>query len=113
MNHDGFRDFLKAEMKQRNMVPRAFAAFIGVSHTTIVRFTADPMREENIPTLEFLLKLSQATNTSLNALLVLCFPEVARPLEIDPELALISESIAALPSESRQMVMKFVRSLRE
>ncbi len=113
MNHDGFRDFLKNEMKQRNMSMREFAALIGISHTTIVRFTADPLRSENIPTIDLLEKLSQATNVSLSALLALCFPETARKLEVDPEVALIADEIASLPSESRQIVMKFVRSLRE
>ena len=113
MDYNGFREFLKSEIKQRNVSVREFAVRVDVSHTTILRFIEDNPNKPNVPTVELLEKLSQATGISLNTLLAICFPDTARQLEIDPEVGLITDSISKLPSGSRQMVLKFVRSLLE
>ncbi len=113
MDHEAFRTFLKSEIARRNLSVREFASLVKVSHTTIQRFTDDAPARQYVPTLDFLAKLAAGTGVSLNTLLSICFPLVARPPGGDPDIDLIIDGILRLSPEARQMVLKFVRSIQE
>jgi len=113
MDHAAFRAFLRAEMERRRLSIREFAAQVKVSHTTIQRFVDENPAKLYVPTLDFLDKLSIATGASLNTLLAICFPESARKLEIDPEVAIICDMAARLPIATRQAVLRFMRSFED
>src|SRR5258705_13152584 len=113
MDYEAFRGFLKGEIDRRKVSVTEFAALVKVSHTTILRFTAVEPSKIYVPTLEFLNKLSIATGISLNSLLAICFPDTARKLDVDPDIAIICDIASHLPAATRQIVLRFMRSLEE
>lgn len=113
MDYEAFRGFLKGELERRKMSVTEFAMLVKVSHTTILRFIADKPAKVYIPTVELLDKLSVATGVSLNTLLAVCFPETARKLEIDPDVAIICDIVSRLPVTTRQAVLRYIRSFEE
>ncbi len=100
-------------MERRKVSIREFAAQVKVSHTTIQRFVDENPTKLYVPTLDLLEKLSAATGVSLNTLLAICFPDTARKLDIDPEIAIICDIASHLPPATRQAVLRFMRSFEE
>jgi transcriptional regulator with XRE-family HTH domain len=113
MEHHAFRTFLKSEMERRNVSIREFASLVKVSHTTIQRFVDDKSTKRYVPTLDFLDKLAAATGVSLNTLLAICFPETARTIDVDPDVAMICDLVSHLSLSTRQTVIRFIRSFEE
>ena len=97
-------EFIEQEIHKRQMSAREFAEFIGVTHPTIIKFREHGKKEVGNPSIDFLIKLAQATNTSLVALLAMSFPNAAPLLAIDPTAYIISERIQKLPDHIRQAI---------
>lgn len=102
-NTDGLREFVQTEIRKRDMSARQFAAFVGVSHTTIDR-VLDP-RQALSPSLEFLSKLGQATETNIRYLVSLVYPQ---DTETDPEAEILATQISALPPEEREFIRTYL-----
>jgi transcriptional regulator with XRE-family HTH domain len=97
-------DFIDQELHKRQMSVREFAEFVGVTHPTIIKFREHGKKDVGSPSIEFLIKLAQATNTSLVALLAMAFPDAAPLLQVDPPTLILSQRIQKLPDHIRQAI---------
>jgi transcriptional regulator with XRE-family HTH domain len=102
-----FSEFIRQEISKRSMSARAFAAFIGVTHSTINRFS-DPT-ESGLPSLEFLRRLSIKTQVDICTIIGLIFPELVPSTNIETSAIILAEQIEHLPSNIRQVVESIVR----
>jgi transcriptional regulator with XRE-family HTH domain len=98
-------EFISDELRKRDMSATRFAKIVGVDPSTITK----AMRFDNPPepSLEFLVKLSNATSVSLMTLLAIAFPE-AEQIEIDTESRLLAERISQLPADRREIAEAFI-----
>jgi transcriptional regulator with XRE-family HTH domain len=96
--------FIDQEIRKRQMSVREFAEFVGVTHPTIMKFREHGTKDVGNPSMEFLIKLAQKTNTNLVALLALAFPDAAPLLNIDPDTLILSQRIQRLPAHIRQAI---------
>ncbi len=97
-------DFIDQEIHKRKMSVREFADFVGVTHPTIIKFREHGKKDVGNPSIEFLIKLAQTTNTSLIALLAIAFPDAAPLLDIDTDTLILSQRIEKLPDHIRQAI---------
>lgn len=98
-------DFLLSEMHQRRMSARAFADFVGVTHSTINKFLAFGERDVGYPSIDFLAKVATATKTDIRYLIALVVPEAVLPdAEISLDAIRLSKKIEQLPEEHRKMI---------
>lgn len=104
------RHFILNEMHARDMSARQFAEFIGVSNATISR-AIDP-RQAPTPSLEFLLKLSDATNVNFAHLAALAYPEVAQKMKPSASSQILAQLIEDLPENLREAVVALIRGGR-
>ncbi len=95
-------NFVLAEMHKLNMSAREFAKYVGVSNTTINRMV-DP-EDESIPTLEFLLKLADATQTDITALLAKTFPETIGRFGLSADARIFGRRYEQAPPHIREAV---------
>jgi transcriptional regulator with XRE-family HTH domain len=110
VDYKAFKEFLKDEMAKRGMSAREFAAFIGVTHTTINRFTSDDPPKKSIPSMDFLAKLCDKTHTDFSWLLGLVFPRIAHRLKIDPGIVRLAQQLSALPEPIRDVIKAILAS---
>lgn len=102
-----FQKFLQQAINERNMSMREFAVLMGVSHPTISRLL-DP-REPVMPTLEFLFKLSEATNADVCELVRMVAPSHLGISRKPSAWALaIAERVERLSPEVRQIMDDFL-----
>lgn len=94
-----FNEFIELEMKKRDMSIREFSRFVGLSHSAVSKYLNNP-QEKNI-SIEFMVKVSEGTNTDLTSIVAMVYPEQTT---INPEVQILAERIAKLPPEKRQMV---------
>lgn len=92
-------EFINEEMRKRNMSMREFAAFMGTTHASISRALARD--EDTLPTLEFLVKLAQATKVDICTIVALVVPDASR---LDAEVLLLAQAIAKLPPDKQALV---------
>ena len=97
-------EFLDQEIRKRQMSVREFAEFVGVTHPTIIKFREHGKADVGSPSIEFLIKLAQKTDTSLVALLAMAFPDAAPLLDVDPAAFILSQRIQKLPKHIRQAI---------
>jgi transcriptional regulator with XRE-family HTH domain len=97
-------DFLDQEIHKRKMSVREFADLVGVTHPTIIKFREHGKKDVGNPSIEFLIKLAQATNTSLIALLAMSFPDAVPLLDVDADTLILSQRIQKLPDHIRQAI---------
>jgi transcriptional regulator with XRE-family HTH domain len=97
-------DFLDQELHKRQMSVREFAEYVGVTHPTIIKFREHGKKDVGNPSIDFLVKLAQKTDTNLVALLAMSFPEAAPLLDIDPATLILSQRIQRLPDHIRQAI---------
>ena len=102
-----FRDFILDQLRQRDMSARQFAIFADVDPSTITRAidATNPAR----PGLDFLFKLSKATQISLGALTELAYPEMAQETELSPDAKILAQRIEQLPERKRELVLDILR----
>lgn len=96
-------EFIAAQLHDRDMSARQFADLVKVNHSTI---TKAMYKEPPIPSMEFLLKLSKATNTSLITIISLAFPN--ENLDVDLDARTLAERIMQLPPEKREIAEAFI-----
>lgn len=102
------REFIANEVKRREMSARQFADLVGVNHKTINKFL-DTKSDPGNPSMEFLLKLSRATNTSIITLIELAYPEVRESLSgPTPSAEVLAERIDQLPADKQRMMIAIV-----
>lgn len=99
-------DFIRHELRQRKMSARQFAEHVGVSNTTINR-AVDYNKEPPTPSLDFLVKLSKATGTSIYDLVELVIPDMART-DVDLEARILARRIRQLPKEKQEIIETFL-----
>lgn len=99
------REFILSEMKRRDMSARQFARFVGVGHSTINDFATGI---ERVPSLDFLSKLADATQTDLAALIYLSFPEVASKTALSADARILAQRIEQLPEPVRDAVKAMI-----
>jgi transcriptional regulator with XRE-family HTH domain len=97
-------EFIDQEIRQRQMSVREFAELVGVTHPTILKFREHGKKDVGSPSIEFLILLAKATNTSLVALLAMAFPDAAPLLQVDPATLILSQRIQRLPDHIRQAI---------
>lgn len=103
-----FGNFLLAEMNKRNMSAREFSRFIGVSHATINKFLDYGVKDVGDPSVEFLFKLAEATNTHIGTVMALLRPGIE---PIDPEALALAQQLQQLPESERKTVYKMLRGV--
>lgn len=109
MTRKTFTQFLNDEMRRRDMSARKFAEFIGVNHAFINKYAnAEPSEVDGYPSIHTLRKISDATGTSLLALIALVFPDAER-ITGDIDARLLAEQIAQLSPEDRAVAEGFIR----
>lgn len=105
---DVFRQFLLDEMKRLNIdSANRFAEYVGVTTSTITRATDE--RNPKKPGLEFLLKLSKATNTSLLALIEMTYPEEVGETSLSPTAQVLAQRIEKLPDHLKDAIAVIIR----
>jgi transcriptional regulator with XRE-family HTH domain len=91
--------FIKSEMRHREMNIRQFAKMVGVSHSTLLRYMDE--NNEDLPTLEFLIKLSTATSTDLCTLVAMVAPDRT---PVRPSARIIADRIARLSEDDQRLI---------
>ncbi len=102
----GLGKFILDEIKKRDMTANQFASLVGVSHTTIGRLIEPG--DKTLPTLDFLMKLSEATHTDICNLVALVAP---RNTLTNARAQVIAERIARLPPDKQEIVDTFLLGL--
>ncbi len=106
-----FRQFLIDEMKRRDMSNRQFADLVGVSNSTINR--AVDAKKPTQPTLDFLVKLSKTTSTSLFTLIEMAYPDVTDESKVNPSTQVLAQRIERLPEHIQEALMSLIRSYED
>lgn len=99
-NTPNLRTFIEQQLRERSMSAREFARFVGVSSSTISRAMAHDNTSE--PSLTFLSKLANATNTDLCTLVELIVPNSRG--NINPQIIRIAERIDKLPVSAQELL---------
>ena len=92
-------EFIESEIKKRDMSIREFSKVAGLSHTTISQYLSNP--DERSVSIEFLVKIAQATNTDLASIVGMVYPEQTT---INAEARILAERITQLPPHQYEMI---------
>jgi len=99
--------FIKDEMTKRDMSARQFAAFLDVAPSTVTSHMNAGTKAE--PTLTFLRKLAQRTNTPLAIIISLAFPEISEDISsIPPDILLLATRLNSLPEQIRDVIKRLL-----
>lgn len=96
-----FGEFLRREIDNRGMSLSEFARLVGVSHQTISKYTDFPKPGTSYPPFDFLVRLSQVTQTDLGTLAVIVEPSASY---ISPEARFMAERIQRLDTDRQEMI---------
>lgn len=96
-------DFINEEMKRRDMSIRQFADFLGVTHPTVSKII-DP-RDPKRPSLEFLIKLADVTQSDIRDLVAMVAPEVAGE---SANVAALSARFRRLNKEQQEIIDRLI-----
>lgn len=102
-----FKQFIQDEIDKRGS-QQEFAEQIGVSQSTISRWLNPKKKAE--PDLKTLVKLSEVTGKSLEALVGLAYPDVSDKTQPSPSARLIAQSFEKLPEHIQRAIITLVRS---
>lgn len=105
---NGFQDFLKTEIKKRQLTPRQFAFFVGVDPSTMTRALDE--KKPPAPTVEFVVKVARATHTNAMTLMAMAYPEIAEETNINPSWLLLAQQFEQLPEDFRNVIMAIIRT---
>lgn len=111
MEQNKLREFLLNEIRKRDMSVRQFAEFVGVAHSTINRMLDE--RGDSTPTLDSLLKISDATHTDLYSLLSIAFPDVVQKNALSADARIIAQRIEQAPEHVRKAIETLLAGIRE
>jgi transcriptional regulator with XRE-family HTH domain len=101
-------EFVLAQMAQRDMSARQFAEFVGVSHSTVNRMLDS--RNEIPPSMEVLIKISNATRVNLTTLIQLSYPDIALDEGLSPSAQLLAQQFEELPDNIKDVIMTLINS---
>lgn len=99
--------FIDSELKRRDWSYRALADAMGVAPSTITRIM-DQKKPAEI-TLEFLVKLSKATNVSLEGIIGMVYPDVSA-LRATPSSMVLAQQIEQLPDHLQMAIRALIAS---
>jgi transcriptional regulator with XRE-family HTH domain len=100
-------EFIDTEMKRREMGVREFAEFIGVSHSVISKHA----NGKNVkPSIDFLVKLADKTETNLQAIFALVWPAVAKRTALSPRATILAQRLDNLSEPAQDVILAFVLS---
>ena len=99
---------MEEEMRRRYMGVNEFARLCNVSNGTISKYQSKNPPE---PTLKFLKKLSQGTNTPLFTLLCIIHPELEEETKVDAETLTLLKQLMRLPQTERDMFFRIAESI--
>jgi transcriptional regulator with XRE-family HTH domain len=102
-----FQKFLIDEMQRRGMSNREFARFINVSNTTINRAVDQKLDKE--PTLEFLVKVSEAIHVDVSTLVEMVHPQAVNENRISPTAKALAQRIENLPEDVQAVIAAIIR----
>lgn len=109
-----FGDFLRGEMRKRNLSNHKFADLLGVSHTTINRLVEFGKKETNYPSMEFILRLAKLTNTDVGRIIAMIDPEIPYNIpDMNPKSVLLAQQIDQLSDKQRQVIEAMIEVLQE
>jgi transcriptional regulator with XRE-family HTH domain len=95
-------EFLNQDMESRKIeTEREYARFIGCAPSTVGEYL-----KGKEPTLDFLRKLSEATKVSLRDLLIIAYPEITMPDDIDPQWKLLYARFKTLPETVQDFILR-------
>lgn len=104
------RSFILTEIRKRDMSVRQFSEFVGVAHSTVNRILDE--NDQSTPTLESLLKIADATNTDLYALLGLTFPDIVQRTALSPDARIIAQRVEQAPEHIREAIRALLLIVR-
>lgn len=100
-------EFIKQDMESRGIKSyREYADFIGSKHPTVSKYANNRFKRMQW---DFLVKLSNATQTDIGTLARYVAPEVT--FEILPTTQLIAERIGQLPIGDQEHILKSIDAL--
>src|SRR5258706_9532912 len=95
-------EFMKQDMDSRKLYSdREYAHFVGCAPSTIGEY----LRGKE-PTIDFLRKYAKATKVSLRDLLIISFPEITTPDDIDPQWRLLYARYKNLPESVQDFILR-------
>lgn len=97
-----FGDFLQEEIDKRHQSLREFADMVGVTHQTISKFLDYGKKDVGYPSMDFLAKVSKATNTDIRTIVSLVLPEAVITQSVDA--VVLAEKISRLPKEKQEII---------
>jgi transcriptional regulator with XRE-family HTH domain len=97
------KQFIEGEMKRRKLSLREFATLVDVSPSTISRTLSDDAPD---PSLDFLVKLSKATSTSLTTIVSMLLPDESQLTDQDAKV--LADRIARLSPAKRAIIESFI-----
>jgi transcriptional regulator with XRE-family HTH domain len=97
--------FIEGEIKRRDMSISAFARLCDISKSQMIQV----LNGNHNPGLAFIQKLAKGTNTDINYIVALIFPDQTH--QASPEAQILANRIAKLPPEARKQVEAFVLGL--
>jgi transcriptional regulator with XRE-family HTH domain len=108
------RQFLDQELAKRGKNGRAlsradFASLVGVSQDTINEVYNN---DKSAPSLEFLLKLSEATGTGVDAIIAIAYPAYAERFKVDPAIVLLVKELEGLSEAEQSFILNAIRGLK-
>jgi|GEM_PF-1934668 len=102
-----FKHFLLEEMKKQQMSARAFAHWVGITHTTMNRLL-DP-KDDKPPSLASLVLIARKTKTPMGVLFKLIYPDAEDDLlRFDPDVIALAQQILELPIEQRDLAESLI-----
>jgi transcriptional regulator with XRE-family HTH domain len=96
--------FIQTEMDKRKMSARAFARLLGVDSKTINKFLDYGSKDVGYPSVDFLLKLSQATKADICYIMTLIDPNITLTAQVNPVAVEIGRQIEELPAHVRNTI---------
>lgn len=107
-DHEALRLFIEDQMEQRKLSGREFATLIGVSQPTIQRALDYRNPNRPVPSMEFLMKLSDGTGVPLRALIT----RFVRGADTtDGRAEILMAQIAQLPEAEQAIAITVLRAL--
>ena len=106
MNDYTFREFIQSEIDKRGS-QQDFADATGISQSTISRWLNPKKKHE--PDLKTLMKLSEVTGKSIEALVVLAYPELADKTKLSASSRIVAQTLEELPESIQTAIIAIIK----
>lgn len=105
-----FKKYLQDEIERRGMSARQFAEFVDVAPSTVTRCIDE--KNPVIPGLDFLVKLSKATGTSITSLVGIAYPDLTLTTRPSATAQIMAQQIEQLPEATQEVILAIIRGTR-